>query len=910
MTLVLLIGGARSGKSRLAVERAAREDGPVVFVATGEAGDDEMAARIELHRARAARRAGRRSRSRSSLRARSTTRPRTATLVVDCLSLWVANVLERGRGRGGGRGCGARSRRRGRGPTIAVTNEVGLGIVPDNAARAALPRRARPGERDLGRSRGRGVLRRRRPRAEARVTAYEEARRRFDAKTKPRGSLGRLEELGCADRARSAASVPGRGSIRRSSSPPATTASRPRACRAYPQEVTAQMVANFAAGGAAINVLARQAGARLVARRRGRRGAVRARARALRAHRRRHGEHGARPRDDARTRRDAALAAGVELAAELDDGSTSSRSARWASATRRRRARSPPRSSASTRRSSAVAVPASTTPGVAPQGRRRPRARSRRTTGRRPARRALGGFEIAFLAGLALGCAAERNVVVLARRVHHAAPPRSPPCGSRPRRSTSPDRGASLARSPGMRSCSTRSGSSRCSISASGSARARGAALALPLLDASIAILREMATLRRCRRDRCRPLSAEARGSPAPSRSSRACPSAGCVALDARRRRARRGALPARRRRNRRRGRRRRGRARGSLTGAARRGASRVAVGAALTGALHLDALADTADALGGTDAGARARDHARPRDRRVRRGCARARPRSRRSRRSRRLPPSGHALALRRLPPARPARVAPVAALGRAAVRARGRRRRRASSAAAVGCGALVAAAIAVGLCVWLRAAWLAPRRRGRGRARRRGRRPRAGSAASRATCSARRRSSPRLAALVVARSRSHEPACSSSGTPSREETARGRCYGTLDVGLSQAGREHAAPARRRARRRSLRRRRREPAQRGRARPPSRSPRRAASTSGRRRPARDRFRRASRGARYDEIERAEPELFRAWMETPTAVRFPGGESYAELRVRAHPRARRGCAPRTTSRRRRSRTAA
>jgi alpha-ribazole phosphatase/probable phosphoglycerate mutase len=40
-------------------------------------------------------------------------------------------------------------------------------------------------------------------------------------------------------------------------------------------------------------------------------------------------------------------------------------------------------------------------------------------------------------------------------------------------------------------------------------------------------------------------------------------------------------------------------------------------------------------------------------------------------------------------------------------------------------------------------------------------------------------------------------------------------------------------------------------------------------------------------GRRYDEIEQSEPELFRAWMETPTRVRFLGGESYADLRLRA-----------------------
>lgn len=130
MTLVLLIGGARSGKSSLAVERAVRTERPVVFVATGEAGDDEMAARIELHR-----------RERPShwatveepveLANAIAEAPGADVVVVDCLSLWVANVLERetveDAAREAARLAAARP-----GLTIAVTNEVGLGIVPDN----------------------------------------------------------------------------------------------------------------------------------------------------------------------------------------------------------------------------------------------------------------------------------------------------------------------------------------------------------------------------------------------------------------------------------------------------------------------------------------------------------------------------------------------------------------------------------------------------------------------------------------------------------------------------------------------------------------------------------------------------------------------------------------------------------
>ena len=47
---ILIIGGARSGKSRFALELAGESDKPVLFVATATAGDDEMKQRIERHR--------------------------------------------------------------------------------------------------------------------------------------------------------------------------------------------------------------------------------------------------------------------------------------------------------------------------------------------------------------------------------------------------------------------------------------------------------------------------------------------------------------------------------------------------------------------------------------------------------------------------------------------------------------------------------------------------------------------------------------------------------------------------------------------------------------------------------------------------------------------------------------------
>jgi adenosyl cobinamide kinase/adenosyl cobinamide phosphate guanylyltransferase len=132
MPLVLLIGGARSGKSFLAVRLGRASGRGVVFVATAEPRDDEMAARIRRHRA---------ERPRDwkvveepiDLRGAVEKVGPDAFVVVDCLSLWVANLLELGwspeaiEDEAGVVAVLAAGRK---GSTVAVTNEVGLGIVP------------------------------------------------------------------------------------------------------------------------------------------------------------------------------------------------------------------------------------------------------------------------------------------------------------------------------------------------------------------------------------------------------------------------------------------------------------------------------------------------------------------------------------------------------------------------------------------------------------------------------------------------------------------------------------------------------------------------------------------------------------------------------------------------------------
>ena len=93
------------------------------------------------------------------------------------------------------------------------------------------------------------------------MSAADDARRAYDSKTKPRGSLGRLEDLGCR-----IAAIRGFLPDRLDKAIVVAAGDHGVAdegVSAYPQEVTAQMLANFGAGGAAINVLARRAGATL-----------------------------------------------------------------------------------------------------------------------------------------------------------------------------------------------------------------------------------------------------------------------------------------------------------------------------------------------------------------------------------------------------------------------------------------------------------------------------------------------------------------------------------------------------------------------------------------------------------------------------------------------------------------------
>ena len=136
MGMTLLLGGVASGKSRTATALAAGTGRRVTLIATAEALDEEMVARIARHRAQ---------------------RPATWTvveealalpaaieriappdvLIVDCLTLWVSNLLGvdamsddevLAQAAAAAKACASRDA-----PTIVVSNEVGAGIVPANA---------------------------------------------------------------------------------------------------------------------------------------------------------------------------------------------------------------------------------------------------------------------------------------------------------------------------------------------------------------------------------------------------------------------------------------------------------------------------------------------------------------------------------------------------------------------------------------------------------------------------------------------------------------------------------------------------------------------------------------------------------------------------------------------------------
>ncbi len=129
--LYLVLGGARSGKSRHAEALVGAAPPPRHYIATAEALDDEMRRRIDEHRAR--RGAGWRTvEAPLEPAAALDAVPDGAPVLVDCLTLWLSNLMLAGRTAAPAESALISALERRRGLTVLVSNEVGLGIVPEN----------------------------------------------------------------------------------------------------------------------------------------------------------------------------------------------------------------------------------------------------------------------------------------------------------------------------------------------------------------------------------------------------------------------------------------------------------------------------------------------------------------------------------------------------------------------------------------------------------------------------------------------------------------------------------------------------------------------------------------------------------------------------------------------------------
>ena len=128
--LTLVLGGARSGKSRFAESLARQHGGPRTYIATAEAFDDEMRQRIAKHREQ---RAGDGWVTIESTLDPASVLPRDGLVLLDCVTVWLGNLMHHGRDLRAevAKLCAALEACPAE--VILVSNEVGLSIVPENA---------------------------------------------------------------------------------------------------------------------------------------------------------------------------------------------------------------------------------------------------------------------------------------------------------------------------------------------------------------------------------------------------------------------------------------------------------------------------------------------------------------------------------------------------------------------------------------------------------------------------------------------------------------------------------------------------------------------------------------------------------------------------------------------------------
>lgn len=131
--VTLVLGGARSGKSRYAEALAEARTSHCIYLATATIGDEEMAARVAHHQVRRGSRWQTVEEPLDLVGALHRCAGTGSVVLVDCLTLWLSNLI------GAGRDPEAETRHLTTalpvlgGDVVFVSNEVGLGIVPDNA---------------------------------------------------------------------------------------------------------------------------------------------------------------------------------------------------------------------------------------------------------------------------------------------------------------------------------------------------------------------------------------------------------------------------------------------------------------------------------------------------------------------------------------------------------------------------------------------------------------------------------------------------------------------------------------------------------------------------------------------------------------------------------------------------------
>jgi adenosylcobinamide kinase/adenosylcobinamide-phosphate guanylyltransferase len=128
----LILGGARSGKSRHAEALGRAHGGEMIYVATGEARDQEMAERIAHHRAA---RGPAWTTIEEPLELAAVLERAAGPqrfVLVDCITLWISNLMAHGRPVSEAIDGLCRVTAAASGDVCLVSNEVGLGIVPDN----------------------------------------------------------------------------------------------------------------------------------------------------------------------------------------------------------------------------------------------------------------------------------------------------------------------------------------------------------------------------------------------------------------------------------------------------------------------------------------------------------------------------------------------------------------------------------------------------------------------------------------------------------------------------------------------------------------------------------------------------------------------------------------------------------